>query len=299
MSTRDGLDQFYTTPETAQKCLGILEQFIADAGIQSPEYIEPSAGAGVFLSGLPSSTIAMDIAPPPDCSWMPKRDYLAWKYAGSRQRSRMIVVGNPPFGQRGKTAVAFINHAASMADTIAFILPSCFRKWGSQKQIAPDLSLQSSTDLRGDLYLKPNGRTVALNTVFQIWSRHTPFPNLRKTEREPTSHPDFKMWQYNNTRAAERYFEMPFDFAAPCQGWQNYAVKRLRADECERHKQWMLLLATAPTALETLYRIDFQELAHRNGTAVPGYRKNDVVSEYERLVSLNSLNRTASSFPKA
>ena len=287
MSTRDGLDQFYTAPETAQKCLRVLKRFIADAGIESPEYIEPSAGAGVFLEAgnLPSSTIAMDIAPPPDCrSGILKRDYLAWKYEGPWRRSDIIVVGNPPFGQRGKMAVAFINHAAAMADTIAFILPSCFRKWSSQKQAAPDLSLQSSTDLRGDLYLKPNGRKVALNTVFQIWSRRTPYQNLRKTEREPTAHPDFKMWQYNNTRAAERYFENRFDFAAPCQGWQDYSIKRLRADECERHKQWMLLLATAPHALETLYRINFQELAHRNGTAVPGYRKNDLVSEYERLV---------------
>ena len=229
----------------------------------------------------------MDIAPPPDCrSGILKRDYLAWEYAGPWQRSDIIVVGNPPFGQRGKMAVAFINHAAAMADTIAFILPSCFRKWGSQKQVAPDLSLQFSTNLRGDLYLKPNGRTVALNTVFQIWSRRTPYQNLRKTEREPTAHPDFKMWQYNNTRAAERYFENRFDFAAPCQGWQDYSIKRFHPDECERHKQWMLLLAATPHALETLYHIDFQELAHRNGTAVPGYRKNDLVSEYERLVLL-------------
>ena len=289
MSARDGLDRFYTTPETAARCLSVLRRFLAGAGagVRWPGFIEPSAGAGVFLRGLPSiwsgHTIAMDIAPPPKCGWIPKRDFLTWRYAGSRPRRRMVVVGNPPFGKRGKTAAAFINHAAEMADTVAFILPSCFRKWGSQKQLAPDLTLQKSVNLPGDVYLKPNGREIRLNTVFQIWSRHTPHPNMRKTEREPIIHPHFKLWQYNNTRAAERYFEYRFDFAVPCQGWQDYTIKRTNPDECERHKQWMLLRGVAPHALETLLRIDYEELARLNGTSVPGFRKNDVVSEYERI----------------
>ena len=281
----NSLDQFYTNADAVRECVALAERFIRDAGIPSAGYIEPAAGDGAFLAGLPrgSAPVAMDIAP--GAPQIQRMDFLEWHYHGPRRRENLVVIGNPPFGKRGNLAVDFLNHAARQADTVAFILPACFRKYGIQKQIAPDLALQFSQDLDWNEYRLPDGRTQRLNTVFQIWSRHTPYPNLRRTRREPHRHPDFVMRQYNNTTAAEKVFAYDFDFAVPCQGWQDYGRRETRESECERHKQWITIKAVAPDALARMLSIDFAALAVGNGTSVPGFRMNDVVGEYRKLLS--------------
>ena len=284
----NGLDQFYTDAGTVRECVALAEGFIRDAGINAPGYIEPAAGDGAFLAGLtPGScaaageVIAMDIAP--GAPHIRRMDFLQWNYDGRRRRADLVVIGNPPFGKRGNLAVSFLNHAARQADTVAFILPACFRKYGIQKQIAPELALQVSADLDWKEYRLPDGRTQRLNTVFQVWSRRTPYPNLRRTRREPHRHPDFVMRQYNNTAAAEKVFAYDFDFAVPCQGWQDYGRRETHESGCERHKQWITIKAVAPGALARAMAIDFAALAVGNGTSVPGFRMNDVVAEYRGL----------------
>ena len=281
----NSLDQFYTDAGTVRECVALAERFIRDAGIKRPGYIEPAAGDGAFLAGLPQGgrAIAMDIAP--GAPQIRRMDFLQWNYQGRRRRENRVVIGNPPFGKRGNLAAAFLNHAARQADTVAFILPACFRKYGIQKQIAPDLALQVSQDLDWNEYRLPDGRTQRLNTVFQIWSRRTPYPNLRRTRREPHRHPDFVMRQYNNTAAAEKVFAYDFDFAVPCQGWQDYGRRETHESGCERHKQWITIKAIAPGALAGARSIDFGALAVGNGTSVPGFRMNDVVAEYRTLLS--------------
>ena len=280
----NGLDQFYTEADTVRRCVVLAERFVRDAGIKRPGYIEPAAGDGAFLSGLTGGggVIAMDIAP--GAPRIQRRDFLEWNYRGRRRRENLVVIGNPPFGKRGNMAVAFLNHAARQADTVAFILPACFRKYGIQKQIALDLALQVGEDLGWNEYRLPDGRKQLLNTVFQIWSRHTPYPDLRRTRREPHRHPDFVMRQYNNTMAAEKVFDYDFDFAVPCQGWQDYGRRETHESGCERHKQWITIKAAAPDALARVMSIDFGALAEGNGTSVPGFRMNDVVAEYGRLL---------------
>ena len=91
------------------------------------------------------------------------------------------------------------------------------------------------------------------------------------------------MWQYNNTREALRVFRQDFDFAAPCQGWQDYSRGETEADACEKHKQWMLIRLRHPLARKRLLEeIDYGELALRTATSVPGFRKGDLVLEYQR-----------------
>ena len=278
----NNLDQFYTDAATVQRCVALAQQFLRDAGITRPGYIEPAAGDGAFLAGLAPDcdAIAMDLAP--GAPHIPQADFLIWNYPGPRPPDNLVVIGNPPFGKRGSTAVAFLNHAARQAATVAFILPACFRKYGIQKQIAPDLALQIQHDLDWNEYRLPDGRKQLLNTVFQIWSRHTPYPNLRRTQREPHRHPDFVMRQYNNTAAAEKVFAHDFDFAVPCQGWQDYARRETHQSRCERHKQWITIKANAPDALARLLSIDFAALAVSNGTSIPGFRLHDIVAAYQR-----------------
>lgn len=114
------LDKFYTKEKIAQTCIKFLEQELNPV---NPKYIEPSAGAGVFLDFLPNY-IAYDIKP--EHPNIKKQDYLSLNISYDKH---IIVIGNPPFGKRSKLAVDFFNHSSLFAEAIGFIVPVSFLKW--------------------------------------------------------------------------------------------------------------------------------------------------------------------------
>ena len=95
------------------------------------------------------------------------------------------------------------------------------------------------------------------------------------------------MWQYNNTPDALKVFQNPFDFAVPCQGWQDYSRRETDEKQCEKSKQWILLKAKNPTVLAQLMKIDYGHLAQECATAVPGFRKGDLVKAYKEKYERN------------
>ena len=54
-------DKYYTSPELAKYCVGKTKEIIGEDNIV--EYVEPSAGSGVFLNYLDKPYIAYDIEP--------------------------------------------------------------------------------------------------------------------------------------------------------------------------------------------------------------------------------------------
>lgn len=100
-------------------------------------YVEPSAGAGVFLGVLPvGRTTAMDVEPRhPD---VVRQDYLDWRPV-EKKGQRVVVFGNPPFGLRGQLALRFINHSAFFAEYVCFILPPLFESDGKGARAEPHL----------------------------------------------------------------------------------------------------------------------------------------------------------------
>ena len=273
------LDQFYTNHDVAQQCYKRLVAAISTL-INNPYFIEPSAGAGAFFDLLPKyHRIGIDIEPRQ--TGIHKGDFLDWQFSKGTARSR-VVVGNPPFGKRGDTAMRFIVRSSEIADTVAFILPLCFTKYLIQRKVPQDLRLIETLRLPANVFQLPNGKPYNVNTEFQIWTRLPYRKDLRIANPPPTSHKDFIMYQYNNTKQALKVFANEFVFAVPCQGWQDYTRKVCHADECEKNKQWMLFNAKGD-ALDRLHAIDYQDLAIRNATTVPGFRKNDVVREYENV----------------
>lgn len=283
------LDQFYTGPAVAEQCWKLCQRTLAklpvDPVARRHFFIEPSAGSGAFYELMPESRrIGVDLAPAG--TGILQRDFLRWHYRAPAQKNSIIAVGNPPFGTRGKHAAQFINHAATLANTIAFILPAIFRKFSAQKLVDPQLRLILSESLPLDSFVLPGGQIYRINTVFQIWTRlPSRHKNLRETKPPKINHPDFFAWQYNNTREALRVFRFPFKFAIPCQGWQDYTRRETKAANCEKNKQWILLKAKNAKAHRILFRgIDYNELARENGTTVPGFRKNDLVRSYEAML---------------
>ena len=275
------LDQFYTKSEVAEACwehftntLSTLNRNLSDLF-----FVEPAAGTGAFYKRLPSQRrFGIDLVP--KCKDVKRQDFFkVTDLPFTRQDT--VIIGNPPFGKRGKLAIAFFNHAAHLADIIAFIVPVNFRKFTTHKQLDLSMRFISKLPLPRDAFHLHTGKSYSVNTEFQIWTRlATLHPDMRQYKPLPIRHKDFQMWQYNNTPNALKVFENPFDFAVPCQGWQDYSRRETDKKQCEKSKQWILLKAKNPTVLARLMEIDYEHLAQECGTAVPGFRKGDLVKAY-------------------
>ena len=155
-------DKFYTKPEIAQLCLdsipGGLDQYAVS--------IEPSAGGGSFSSLIPGC-LALDLHP--EAEGIIEQDWLKYnrdRYADPTQR--VLVFGNPPFGQQNSLAVKFINHAATFANTVAFVLPLSFKKPSVQNRLQSNLHLAFEMELPKKAF-SLEGEDYAVPCVFQVW----------------------------------------------------------------------------------------------------------------------------------
>lgn len=155
-------DKFYTKTELVCKLLETIN--ISDYDL----VIEPSAGNGSFSKNIHhNNLIALDIEPEDDniikMNWF---DFeLGKKY------NKILVIGNPPFGNQSKTAIKFIDKASRInAHTIAFILPKSFKKHTLQNKIPLNYHLVKEIELDDDSYLL-NNSTYNVPSIFQIWEK--------------------------------------------------------------------------------------------------------------------------------
>lgn len=272
------LDQYYTKPSVARWCLERLSKDLPS--VLDKHFIEPSAGNGSFYSLLPRyRRTGLDIVPNGD--GIKQANFLKWMPSMS-DRNKYVVIGNPPFGHRSNLAVDFFNHSANMADTISFIVPRQFQKYSVHSRLNNDFRLIRDYELNENSFYTPDGKDFSVRCVFQEWTREkTNHKNLRLLTAPPISHPDFSMYQYNNTPKALKVFDEDWDFAVPRQGYEDYSRRETDKRRCERNKQWILFKAYTYKVWRRLWDFDFFSLAKKN-TMIYGFGKADVVTEYKR-----------------
>jgi len=160
-------DQFFTPDKIAKE---YWDKFCEITKIDVDDYIfiEPSAGDGSFLKYMPQNSIGLDIEP--RYGNIIKQDYLLWIPPNNK---KYCVIGNPPFGLRGHTALNFITHSYKFADYVAFILPQLFESdgKGSPRKRVKGYNLIYSEKISGYFHT-PDKNEVDINGVFQIWSKH-------------------------------------------------------------------------------------------------------------------------------
>lgn len=278
------LDQFYTKKNVAEECYGFLSATLPKLGLNSRRafFVEPSAGTGSFFNLVKSKRkIGLDIDP--KGKGIVKQNFFTWR-GPDQPRSKVVTFGNPPFGRRSRLAIQFFNKASEFSDTIAFIVPVQFRKYSVRSKLVKDYKLVAEKLLGTDAFYTLGAKDFHANCVFQIWTkRPTSMKNLRVLSAPPIEHPNFKMYQYNNTKEALKVFRYPFDFGVPRQGYENYRRRERDARKMERHKQWALFKAANRKILKRLWRMDFERIAKTRNTTIPGFGKADVVDEYMRL----------------
>lgn len=107
-------DKYYTSPKLAEYVANKTKEIIGEENIT--EYIEPSAGSGVFLDYLDKPYLAYDIEPEDDR--IIKQDYLKLKLPYKQGR---CIIGNPPYSK--DLDIYFYKKSINFANYISFILP--------------------------------------------------------------------------------------------------------------------------------------------------------------------------------
>ena len=178
---KDILDRFYTKDNIVDLCLKELSLNNYDC------IIEPSAGNGSFSKKI-LNCIAYDIDPQDDS--IQKQDWFLIDKKIFTQYKNILVIGNPPFGQQNKLAIAFFNESAKFANTIAFILPRSFKKDSIKNRLDLNFTLREEIDLSDCSFMLNGENEYKVPCVFQIWDRNI-IPRKKKRLKTTTELFDF------------------------------------------------------------------------------------------------------------
>lgn len=154
-------DKFYTKNEVVDQCLAYLDLAEFDC------IIEPSAGSGAFSNKIPN-VLAFDLVP--ENENIQQADWLTLDKSQFDQYERVLVIGNPPFGNNGKLAKEFLVESMKFADIVAFVLPKSFKK----NSVKNRLPLNFETILEIDLPVNSftlNDKDYSVPCVFQLWQK--------------------------------------------------------------------------------------------------------------------------------
>ena len=98
------LDKYYTPSDLAEYCVKKTKEVIGIDNIT--EWLEPSAGEGVFLPYLCNNYLAFDIES--EAENIEQQNYLELDLTYFKGR---CVIGNPPYGKGNYTSVKFFKKA--------------------------------------------------------------------------------------------------------------------------------------------------------------------------------------------
>lgn len=275
-------DQYYTKQNIAIDCLKILKNKLLDyIEFENEIILEPSAGTGSFIEAAnivlkPKEILAIDIDPKHKI--IKKKDFFEFE-----TNKIVLTIGNPPFGKKSDLAIDFFNHASQYSHTIAFVVPVQFRKYGIQKKLNNCFKLIWDHTLPEAAFVNQE-QSVQYNIrcCFQIWTcLKTKYDNLRLMETPPTAHPDFEMFQYNNTKETIKYFDYDWDFAVFRQGFYDYSLRFYHKQELNPKRQYIFFKTNNKTVLKILKSLNFEKIARKN-TVIPGFGKADVIEEYNK-----------------
>lgn len=139
------LDKFYTKKEVVKRILSKINFNKYDF------IIEPSAGDGSFSNQIKHTNL-ISIDKEPESKKIIKKDWF--EYNIPEHFKNVLVIGNPPFGNRNELSKKFIQHSMSFSNvkTIAFILPNVYKKHTLQKIIPNNWRIKKIIDLENNSF---------------------------------------------------------------------------------------------------------------------------------------------------
>ena len=235
--------------------------------------VEPSAGAGAFSNAILKKGInclAYDIKP--DAPGIIQTDFLNTIFNWVNKKT--LVIGNPPYGRRGKLAIAFIKKCYfEGADCIAFILPRSFKRDSLKNRIPLCYHLEEEWDL--DNFELPNGQLCKINSVFQKWVKRS---TNRKIILKPKNHVDFEMKHIHFTLDKPetiKYVLENYEF-----GIGKSTLKIKPSKDFNKGSVWFIK-PNIPGVLEIFKQCTFSKA--KESTRIPTLAKGEIIEEYIKI----------------
>lgn len=164
-------DAYFTPIESAKFCQSLL--YAHDWVGYDKVVLEPCAGDGVLIDGLPGEIYLQDIKALRD-------DVVEQDYLTAPLRPVDLVFTNPPFGTMCNLAVPFFNKACKDSDRVAFIIPATFRKASVTDRLDLNFWKVVDEDLPDLNFRLPDGSTKWVKCIFQMWEkRSTPRKKIK------------------------------------------------------------------------------------------------------------------------
>lgn len=163
MSNKNELDQYYTNIDKVKDIIGPLPNDCF--------YVEPSAGSGNFIKLLNNRNYVMfDLEP--KLEGIIKLDFLKEDISNYLpEDSKIITIGNPPFGKNSSLAIKFFNKACEFSDEIRFIVPKTFRKVSIHNKLNLNFHLVIDKDLPKNSFLL-DGKSYDVPCCYQVWKKY-------------------------------------------------------------------------------------------------------------------------------
>ena len=193
------LDQFYTHPDIATKCMKYLLEYFESIKFNYNNciWLEPSAGRGVFIdeakqNGI-KNVVGMDIEPYRDD--IEKKDFINFipQYDFGTQ---VVVFGNPPFGLRGDLAKRFIQKSLMFAEYVAFIVPQSAYQYHKEHIVG-------KLEFGYIPYIYPNGEIQKVKGTDFIILQKYPKETATCNEFVEIKHIVIQRFEYENQEAVE------------------------------------------------------------------------------------------------
>ena len=259
-----GREEFYTRKEDAER---LYAEVIDRYGTDFDFFIEPSCGMGAFLDLMPANKIGIDI--------IYGQDFFEWDFP----KGKNIVIGNPPFGRKGKLAMQFLNRCSEHCEVVAMILPSIFSKYTFINRVHPMMHLIHEVQVTEFDSPDGIGEGPKVNCVFQIWEKST---ELRPKIVKPTSCDDFDMIHrhYSRTSPDERERLKSYDFAIS----QIEGKIRNCEDVTGGSVYFIKDNTTTKSVRSVMERVDFSDLS-KHHVGATSLTKADIVEGYLRQFS--------------
>lgn len=251
-------DKFYTKSDLVDVLLENLSLNNYDL------IIEPSAGSGSFSDKLrDKNLIALDIDP--DVDYIIKENWLDFKL--ETDYNRILVIGNPPFGNQGNLAMKFIKKSCQInAFTIAFILPKSFKKDSIKNKIPLNYHLIKEIDINDDSFTL-NGATYKVPCVFQIWERSETL-RINKILKDKTD-------LFSFVKKSE-----PHDFAFRRVGFYAGSVYTNSIEKSEQSHYFIKSHVDSQKLIECIRTIEWE---HNNTSGPKSIGKKELIEKVEQI----------------
>ena len=188
MAGENKFDKFYTLDNVANNCVELVDKYLNFSN--QDIFIEPSAGAGVFIDTINKfynskrKIEGFDLVP--DRNDIKQQDFLTLDLKQFQEKN-IHFIGNPPFGRSSKLCRLFIKHMCKHKKTksISLILPISYHKSFNQRT-----SFSNQFHLIHEVILEKNSfqnrvenfKVFDVPAVFQIWERkdypRVPYKNI-------------------------------------------------------------------------------------------------------------------------